>query len=384
MSDAKRLRVGMIGCGGMGQGHCRTMAQKVPEMVLAAVCDSDAATAQKVGQEYGVPSFTDYNELARSGLCDAVIVATPHPQHPPASLACLKAGLHVLTEKPLSENIATADQMVRTAKRRNLTLAVMFQQRYVPVCRKAIEIVRSGALGRIIRATMIAPDYRSQAYYNAGKWRATWKGEGGGVLLNQNPHMMDFFVNLTGRPKSVFGMTATAMHKIEVEDLAEARLEFPGGGTGYIYASTTEPAQVLTVEVYGDKGKLLFRDWQLRFFRFPTPITEFTANNTEMWGKPAVEEVKLDIPSVESGHADVMRDFARHILFDEPLFCSGESGLTQLEVANAIILSGKLGKPVKLPLNRTAYTAMLAKLRAQSKEKRGIVEKRITDPNFRK
>jgi len=384
MSTEKKLRVGIIGCGGMGQGHCRTMSQKVPEMQLAAVCDNDPATAERVGKEYGVPSFTNHEALIASGTCDAVIIATPHPWHPAPAIAALKAGLHVLTEKPLSENIETADEMVKTAQRKKRVLGVMFQQRFVPACRKAIEIAQSGALGRILRATLIAPDYRSQAYYNAGKWRATWKGEGGGVLLNQSPHMMDFFVSLTGRPKAVLGMTATAMHKIEVEDLAEARLEFAGGGTGYVYVTTNEPGPSLTVEIYGDQGKLLFRDWQLKYYRFPRAITEFTKNNTEMWGKPAVEEVPLDIPAAETGHADVMRNFARHILHGEELLCSGASALTQIEVANAIILSGKLGKPVKLPLDRKAYGKFLAKLRASSKEKRGVVEQRITDPGFKK
>lgn len=383
MNQRQQLRIGVIGIGGMGSQHCRNIIAHVPEMALSAVVDADATTAQKMGADLGVPWFGSYAEMIASRSCDAALVATPHPLHPPAAIACLKAGMHVLSEKPLSENIATADEMVRAARRKRVVLGVMFQQRFVPACRKAIEIARSGALGRIIRATLIAPDYRSQAYYNAGKWRATWKGEGGGVLLNQSPHMMDFFLSLTGRPKAVTGLTATRMHKIEVEDWAEAQLEFAGGGRGYIYVTTNEPGPALTVEVYGDKGKLLFRDWQLKYYRFATPITEFTRANTEMWGKPPIEEVPLEIPDAATGHVDVMRNFARHILHGEELLCSGETGMVQLEVANAIILSGHTQRRVELPLNRRAYTALLTRLRAKSREKRGVVDKRITDPNFK-
>jgi predicted dehydrogenase len=375
--------VGVIGIGGMGRGHCLRIGREVKETVLAAVCDTDGPTAARAGAEFAVPHFRSHRALARSGLCDAVIVATPHPSHPPITVACVKAGLHVLTEKPLSEDIFTAERMVRAAQEHGVVLGVMFQQRFDPLCRAAREIVGRGDLGRIIRATLIAPDYRSQAYYDAGQWRATWTGEGGGVLINQAPHITDFFVGLTGLPETVTGTVATKAHRIEVEDFAQATLVYPGGGTGYLYATTTEPGPAMTLEIAGDRGKLLIRDWQLRLLRFTQPVSEFTRKNRDMWAKPAWEEVPVEVQRRPTGHADVMRNFARHILYGEPLLCSGQSGLAQLELANAIVLSSYRGRTVSLPISRMAYHRLLARLRRTSTfRKRRVRTKRITDPAF--
>jgi predicted dehydrogenase len=380
-----RLRVGVIGLGGMGRGHCSRMATDVPEMRLAAVCDSDAATADEGGAAFGVPAFRSHRDLIRSGLADAVIVATPHPLHPPIAIAAMKAGLHVLTEKPLSENIYTAEKMVRAARRAGVVLGVMFQQRFDPAHRAALEVVRSGALGRIIRAVLIAPDYRSQAYYDAGAWRATWAGEGGGVLINQAPHAMDFFVALAGMPETVTGTVAAKLHRIEVEDFAQAVLAYKGGGVGYVYCTTNEPGPAFTLEVAGDRGKLLYRGGELRLLRFPVPVGEFTRRNKDMWAKPACEDVPLKFVGRPTGHADVMRNFARHILRGEPLLCSGQSGLGQLELANAIVLSSHLGRTLTLPINRRAYDRFLAGMRRKFPARKKVARtQRITDPAFRK
>ncbi|HEX2949359.1 MAG TPA: Gfo/Idh/MocA family oxidoreductase, partial [Armatimonadota bacterium] len=174
----KKVRFGIIGTGGMGQGHCNSL-QKIAEAELTAICDIDPETAERVGKAYGVPSFVRHTDLLESGLCDAVIVSTPHPVRPPIAIDAMKAGLNVISEKPLSERVSTADEMIATAKATGVTFAVMFQRRVEPALAKAIEISRSGKLGKIYRTTMISPEYRSQAYYNSGGWRATWSGEGG-------------------------------------------------------------------------------------------------------------------------------------------------------------------------------------------------------------
>lgn len=377
------LRLGVVGVGGMGYQHCRNIVRDVREARLACVCDADLPTARKAGAEFGVPAFGSYPELFGSGLCDAVLIATPHPLHPTIALEAFGAGLHVLSEKPLSERISTADAMVRAARRRRLVLGVMFQLRFHPACRKALELARSGALGRIYRATLIAPDYRSQAYYDAGRWRATWVGEGGGVLLNQSPHIVDFFVNLVGLPREVRGTVGARLHDIEVEDCAEAVLKLRGGGSGYLHVSTTEPGPAQMVEVYGDKGKLIYRDGVLKYYRFDPPVREFTRRNKDMWARPKCAEVPLELPAETSGHTEVVRNFARHILFGEELLCDGQRALGQLELANAIILSGHTGKAVRLPLNRKAYDALLKKLcRASRYSAKKAANQRITDPRF--
>jgi predicted dehydrogenase len=384
----KVLKVGVVGLGGMGQGHCKRILDLVPEMQLAAVCDQHAPTAEKVGADFKVPHFVSHQELLAARGCEAVIIATPHPFHPMVALDALAAGLHVLTEKPLSERVKTAEQMVRTAARKKRTLGVIFQSRYAGPNRKALELMQSGALGRIHRVTALVPDYRTQAYYDAGGWRATWKGEGGGVLLNQSPHMVDLLVNLTGLPEKVRGRTTTLLHDIEVEDLADAALTYPGGGIGYLYCSTVEPqgGDGVQIAIAGENGKLLLGGGAVRFFKYPQPVSAFTRESKEMWGRLKAEEVPLEYSKEHPAHEAVMRNFARHLLHGEELLCSGESALAQIELANAIILSAHLGKEVSLPISRRAYDRLLDRLRAGSraKEKRPGEDLRQTDPSFQR
>jgi len=380
-SNAKtNVRIGVIGTGGMGQGHCQCLKQ-LEEATLAAICDIDPGTAKQVGKELGVPYFLKHTDLIKSGLVDAVTVATPHPVRPPIAIDAMKAGLHVLSEKPLSERVSTAEKMIATAKSTGVTLAIMFQRRTEPVLMKAIEIVRSGALGKVYRTTMISPEYRSQAYYDSGGWRATWSGEGGGVMMNQSPHILDLFILLGGMPAAVYGRVETRLHHIEVEDLAEAMLTYSDGGTGYFYCSTNEAGPGQMIEVFGDAGKLIYRDGSLKLYRFSPSISEFTRTNTEMWGGPSCTEEPLDITETEAGHKIVLRNFARHILYGDPLIAPGEQGLRSLELANAVWLSAQLQKPLSLPISRTAYDRFLAKKRRESTFVKHVKEQRVTDPH---
>lgn len=378
------VRVGVVGVGGMGQGHCEAL-KKVEEARLTAVCDIDPAVAAKVGAAHGVPFFTDHRTMIRAGVCDAVFVATPHPSHPEVSIAAMKAGLHVLCEKPLSERISTADRMVRTARETGVAFAVMFQLRTDPVFAKAIEIARSGVLGRIYRTAMIAPEYRSQCYYNTAGWRANWVGEGGGVMYNQAPHIIDLFILLGGMPSRVYGRTETRLHDIEVEDLAEALLTYPDGGTGYFYCSTNESGPGRMIELFGDKGKLVYRDGTLKLHAFDKAISEFTVTSTAMWGSPGIAEQPIDVPKTEWGHFSIMRNFARHILRGEALITPGADGLRSLELANAIWLSAVRQRPVDLPVSRAAYDAFLRAKRRTSKGVRKVGQAtRQTDPQHQK
>lgn len=375
----KKVRFGIIGVGGMGQGHCKSLGT-VDEATLTAVCDCNAEVAEKVGKEHNVPFFTHYSDLLSSGLCDAVLVSTPHPERPPICVDAVRAGLHLLSEKPLTERVSTADAIIAAAKEAGVAFGVMFQRRLEPIFKKAAEFVHSGQLGKIQRVTMISPEYRSQAYYDSGGWRATWKGEGGGVMMNQSPHILDLFILLGGRPSSVFGRVETRLHHIEVEDVAEAMVTYPDGGNGYFYCSTNEAGPGQMIEVFGDQGKLLFRDGVLKIWRFKTSISEFTKNSTAMWGGPECEEVPVEIEEKKTGHADLMRNFCRHILYEEPLVAPGEEGIYSLELANAAWLSAHLGHPVSLPLDRAAYDAFLEEKRRTSTFVKNVKEKRETDP----
>ena len=382
VKSSAKLRVGVVGVGGMGTGHCRSITGKVPEMKLTAVADICLETAESVGKEFGVPAFASHRALIKSGLCEAVIVATPHPSHAEVAIACMKAGLHVISEKPLTERISTAEKMVAAARKYKVTFAVMFQRRFEPVIKKAIEIVRKGEIGAITRATLISPEYRTQAYYDSGTWRATWSGEGGGVMLNQSPHIMDIFIQLAGMPKSVCGTVDTRLHHIEVEDFAEATMRFKDGGSGYFYCSTNEQAPGQMIEVVGDRGKLTYRNGQMSFIRYKVPVSKFTKQTKKMWCSVPQQEVSVKLSSKPTAHFSVMRNFARHILKGEELVCAGETGLASLELANAITLSSFTNKEVKLPISRRAYDQLLSHLRKTStfKKKAGR-DQRVTDPN---
>lgn len=379
------LRVGIIGVGGMGAGHCKTMTNDVPEMTLAAVTDADAGQAAKVADEFGVPHFGSYEELIGADLCDAVIVAVPHPFHPEITITAMEKGLHVLTEKPLSERVSTADKMLAAAREHDRVLAVMFQQRFAGPFAKAIEIAKSGRLGRILRATALMPDFRSQAYYNAGGWRATWKGEGGGVLINQSPHAMDIFVQLAGLPEKVLGRTATCFHDIEVEDCADAMLTYRDGGSGYVYCSTIEPSGDGRIEIFGDKARMTVSGGSVTLKEYDPPVTEYSNACTDMWARYGAKDVPVEYEQEWPNHKAVMSNFARHILSGDELLCSGESALGQLEMANAIILSGHTGEEVSLPVDRDAYDTLLAKLRETGRDPvKAGGDKRVTDPSFAK
>ena len=375
--------MGVIGVGGMGSGHCKTV-QEIEELELAAVADVNAGRAASVGEEYGVPHFTSGGELIGSGLADAVLIATPHYFHPALAIEAFEAGLHVLSEKPIGVRIGAVERMVEAAGASGKVFSVMFQMRALPHVKKARALVEAGEVGPITRTLLVSPEFRSQAYYDSGTWRATWAGEGGGVLLNQAPHVMDVFCLLGGLPSKVNGRCARRMHQIEVEDHAEAVLEYADGAGGYFYTSTCERGP-RRIEIVGDKGKLCLAGSELRFWRFEPPVSEFNATNTEMWGSPKVEEVELELEECETGHKAIMRNFARAILHGEELLSPGEVGAASLELANAIILSSHKGQPVDVPIDREEYDELIEELRGTSSFKGEWDESRsVTDPAFKK
>lgn len=397
---SRTLRFGVIGVGGMGQGYCRILSM-IPHARFAAVCDVNRAAAADTGRAFGVPSFANHRELIKSKACDVVAIVTPHPFHYQTALDCMNAGLHVITEKPLTERVSTADRMAAAAKKNGVVLAIMFQHRLEPATGKAWELIRSGQLGEIYRATLMVLEYRPQSYYNSGAWRATWKGEGGGVMINQAQHLMDLFVQFCGLPSAVFGRTCTRMHAIEVEDQAEALLKFPNGGTGYLYCSTCETGPGQLIELFGDKGKLILRDGKLSFYRFHPGIRAHIQTCKDMWAKPATFLVPTNIPQAQAccedyapslqgipksqqGHARVLINMVRHILFGDKLATPGASGIASLELANAITLSSHEGRWVNLPISRSKYDALLNRLQRESKfVKKTVKVQRATDPKLR-
>ena len=373
------VRFGIIGMGGMGNGHARNMPQ-IPEAELTAVCDIapealDAATAA-----YNVPGFTNHIELLESGLVDAVLIATPHYFHPPIAVDAMERGIHVISEKPMAVTVAAADSMIETARKTGVVFAVMFQQRTLPVFQAAKQLIDEGRLGPLYRTLLVDTHFRSQAYYNSASWRATWKGEGGGVLLNQSPHGLDLFTWLGGIPARVTAQVRTRQHDIEVEDEATALLDYENGATGYVLASVNEYPTGQHIELCGELGKLVIENGTLRFWQVRPGVRAYSDTAEAMWGHPDAEEVPLELPERETGHAAIVRNVARAILYQEPLISPGEEAIRSLELANAILLSGHQGQPISIPVDRTVYDAFIAEKQATSREKH-VRDQRITDPN---
>ena len=366
-----KIRFGVIGVGGMGSCHTGYLV-RMKGAKLTAVCDIVKSRATIKADETGAKAFFDYRELIDSSLVDAVIVATPHYFHPEISMYAMNRGIHVISEKPLGVTLTPVDKLIRTAKKTGVKFAVMYQQRTSALWQKARKVIQAGWLGDIHRIHYIQPHYRAQAYYDADAWRATWAEEGGGVLVNQAPHGTDMLWYLLGLPKTVTARIRTNLHNIEVEDEAEAMLEYPNGATGYYYTCTTEhPARNFT-RIIGNEGTLEVDGGLLRFAKLKTPLTKFDKTNKAAWASPGV--AWKDVPynaSAPAGHEVITRNFISAINRGTKLITPGVDGINQVEITCAIILSAMKGKPVTLPVNRKEYDQLMAKLIRASKRKKG-------------
>ncbi|MCM8777935.1 MAG: Gfo/Idh/MocA family oxidoreductase [Candidatus Omnitrophica bacterium] len=380
----KKLRIGIIGLGAMGYGHCKNV-RSINDVVLTCVCDNSEELAKSRGQEFSVPYFIDSKKLIDSGLCDAVIVVVPHWFHPDISIYAFRKGLHVLCEKPLAVIVSDAERMVKEAKKYNKIFAVMHQMRTEPFFIKAKEIIESGNIGKIHRTVCVDLWYRSQAYYDSGSWRATWKGEGGGVLVNQAPHIIDLFIALAGLPVRVEAKTRTRLHKIEVEDEVCAFLEYKNGARGYYYTTTCEPVRNFYIEIAGEKGKLIIDGYKIKLYRYNAPVSVFTRKAKKMWESiEAKEEVYQFESNASTGQKEIIKNFAQAILNKEKLFATGLDGLNTIEFINACILSGQKGKTVEIPVKRKEYDRLMENLKKLSKPKKNVKIQIETDPRLLK
>lgn len=356
------LRIGLVGLGTMGRGHLEK-EQALEEAKIVAAADVVPAAVQAASEKYGVRGFESAEAMIDSGEVEAVLIATPHPFHAPIAIRAAGRGLHVLSEKPIAVTVAEADRMIAAAKEADVRLGVMFQTRTDPVYQAAHRILAAGEIGEVYRTTMVATAwYRTQAYYDSGAWRGTWTGEGGGVVMNQAPHSLDLFLWLGGQASRVQARAWTRGHRIEVEDTVAATLEYANGATGYLYTTTAEWPGENRFELVGDRGKLQVLDGRLRVYRMAKPLRE-EIDTGEQWGKPTGGWEDVGVESRKPDHAEVVRRFARAVRLGEPLIATGEDGVRQLELANALLLSGYTGEAVSLPLDRGKYDAWLHGMR---------------------
>ncbi len=374
MSDQKKLKVGIIGVGNIGGAHAASIySGAVEHMTLTALCDSNALIAKRLEELYpDVPVFSDARELMESGAAEAVIIATPHYFHPVLATQAFELGLHVLSEKPIAVDCKSARLMTLAAKESGKVFGVMFNQRSNKLFGEARRIVASGELGELRRAVWIITNwYRKQRYYDSGDWRATWSGEGGGVLLNQAPHNLDLWQWICGMPVSLRAECGVAKyHDVEVEDEACIFAKYENGASGTFITSTGDYPGTNRLEITGSRGKLVLENGKLTRYSFPIDEAEYRLTD-ETVKNPVTVTVIEDQP--KNGHRFILENFARAVLFGEPLLAPGEEAINELSISNAAYLSAWTDKEVSLPCPENEFLSMLN----QRKEKSAASNKNV-------
>ena len=371
-----RVRVGVIGVGNMGSAHCKWLLDH-PQLVLTAVADVIEARRAPWTVDPAVEVFESGQALIRSGACSAVIVATPHFSHVALASAALKAGLHVLVEKPIAAEIKDAEQLLKMPKADGQILALMFNQRTNPAYGAIRDWVKDETFGPLRRMSWVITDwFRAQSYFDSGDWRATWRGEGGGALLNQAPHQLDLLCWMFGRPSHVFANCGFGRwHNIGVEDEVSAILGFEGGVTGTFVTSTGEAPGRNRLEVVLDRATLVYdtREDVILIEETSIPISEAVQNN-KAFQKPKTELRRFEVAGQGGQHRAVLDNFGEAIVSGAKLLAPGADGLDSLMLANALTLSGALEKKITLPLSAARYRRWLrSKQRAEQPRSQPVV-----------
>ena len=350
----EEIRMGIVGIGNMGTTHARNIYEgKVPGMKLAAIADIAAVRRAYVQEHFpGTVTFETAEDLITSGLIDAVIIAVPHYFHSEYAQLAFANGLHVITEKPAGVYTKQVKEMNDAAKAHpGQVFGIMYNQRTNPIYQKLREMVQSGELGHIKRITWIITDwYRSQAYHDSSTWRSTWKTEGGGALINQNPHQIDLWQWMFGLPDRIQAHCSYGKyHDIEVEDDVMAYFEYDNGTTGEYITSTGEAPGTNRLEVSCDMGKIVLENNHMTFWKNEVSEREFEKTNTVPFGVPKCEmiEIPLDTTGGEQ-HVGILKSFAAAVLEGKPLLAPGEEGIRGLTISNAIHLSSWTGRTIDL------------------------------------
>lgn len=370
--EKKELRVGIVGIGNIGRVHAECiLAGKIPGMTLSALCDTDAEKRKLIKDAYpGIPVYAEHEKMFASGDTDCVIIATPHRFHPGIAADAFRAGLHVLTEKPAGVDCGSVRKMIRAAEESGKAFGIDFNQRTDPLFLKAREIVGSGQLGVPKRLVWIITNwYRSQAYYDSGDWRATWDGEGGGVLLNQAPHNLDLWQWIFGMPSKIRAFCHEGKyHDIPVEDDATIYAEYGNGASAVFITTTGEYPGTNRLEISGDRGKIVIEHGKLHLYLLSEPEREycFSAAGRPL---PDVTETVYECGQGVPGHELILRNFADHVLHGEPLIAPGCEGLNELMISNAAYLSSWTDDWVTFPPDNARFLEFLEKAVSDSADR---------------
>ncbi len=364
----EKVRFGIIGLGNMGSHHSNYLAAGgVDGATLGAICDIDPQRLTQLGSKYDVPRFANHRELLSSGSVDAIIIAVPHYDHPPIAIDAFAKGVHVISEKPVAVSVNAARKLnAEAAKYPDVKFGVMFNQRTNGLYQKLREVIADGELGEITRVTWLVTDwFRTWTYYASGGWRATWAGEGGGVLINQCPHNLDLIQWIPGMmPDRVTAVASIGKtHPIEVEDEVSAIFEYPSGAIGHFVTTTGEAPGTNRFEIAGDRGLIVAENGKIRFRRARHSVR--TVRETSPLSFTNVETWDFDIPykpSPPDEHKTMTQNFVDAVRKGTPMLGPGIEGVRGLEIGNAMLLAGITRQPVQLPVDGDAYDAFIKDL----------------------
>ena len=392
----RQVKLGIIGMGNMGSSHFKDIiAQEDCEIVVTAIADridTKIEASKKCIENHNAAhperalpmpaTFSEGSDLIASGACEAILIAVPHYDHPTLAIQAFKAGLHVMCEKPAGVYTLQVREMMEEAdKHPELKFGMMFNQRTNCVYRKMKEIIDSGELGEIRRTNWIITDwYRPQAYYDSGDWRATWAGEGGGVLLNQCPHNLDLWQWICGMPVMIDAkMHFGRLHDVEIEDEVTAYVEYANGAIGTFITTTGEAPGANRFEVVCDGGTLVCENNKLILKKLEMFESEFTKKNKAAFGKPNCTITEVETDGLNLQHRAVRNAFAAAILRDEPMVADGREGINGLMISNGMHLSAWTGKAVDLPFDEQLFKDLLMEKVKTSKHKDAVANTVVAD-----
>ncbi len=367
MSSSQNIRIGVVGVGGMGSSHARKLNDGViPRATLGAICDANPIHFEKFP---GVPSFTDYEAMLDSGAIDAVIIATPHYFHTTQGIAALERNIPTLTEKPLSVDKADGEKMIAAWQKHKPVFAAMFNQRTNPLYQKLRALLQDGTLGEVRRVNWVITDwFRTETYYSSGGWRATWGGEGGGILVNQCPHNLDLFQWIFGMPTSVTSLAKYGKHHdIEVEDEFHAIFDFANNATGSLISTTGEAVGINRLEISTDNGLIELRGGAIHWTKTEVPIRKWSNESSGVANSPAMWKIEIPPSGKGGAHTEIIVNFVDAIIDGTPLIAGAPEGLNSVELANAILFASHERRTVDLPLDSAAYAKFLAEKVASSR-----------------
>jgi len=379
----KHVRLGVVGLGNIGKFHTGYLLEnKISRCQLTAVSDAFAPSLEPFKGRANLKTFANCDDMIRSGEIDAIVIATPHYLHTTIGMEALQRGLHVMVEKPISAHKADAERLIAVHKQYpKQVFAGMFQMRVEPRWQKIRKIIQSQELGQIVRINWIITDwFRTEAYYASGGWRATWKGEGGGVLLNQCLHQLDMLQWLCGMPARVRGFCQLGrFHNIEVEDSITTYLEWANGATGSFVSSTGESPGTNRFELVGTRGKIVVEGGKILFTRNDADMIEFSQTAKGGFAKPEVWNIEIPYENPTNLHSILMQNFVDSILDGTPLIAPGADGMGSVELANVLLYSSLTNQTIELPLDSAAWEKKLNQLIAESRHEKKVAPTTVED-----